>query len=216
MDIPSKAFTYTIRHDTTSSVLAWATYLLAAHPTAQKTLRSEIRHALPRYPHFDPSQDISSTLEHLPYLNGVLNETLRLYPTVPVTVREATCDTTIDGLPIQKGTEIMISPWLVNRYTEIWGADATEFRPERWIADDGRPNNTGGVASNYAHMTFLHGPRACIGQGFAKAELRCLLAAFVRKFQWALDMEERDVIPGGVITIKPVNGMYLKLRPAAY
>jgi len=103
----------------------------------------------------------------------------------------------------------------VNRYIEIWGADVTKFRPERWIGDDRRPKNTGGVESNYAHMRFLHGPRACSKQGFAKAEFQYLLAAFVCKFQWALDMEERDMIPKGVITIKLINGMHLKLRPAA-
>lgn len=153
-------------------------------------------------------------LEHLPYLNGILNETLRLYPTVPVTVREAVCDTTISGHPIQAGSEIIIAPWLVNRYTEIWGPDATEFIPGRWISGDGRANNTGGVSNNYGHMTFLHGPRGCIGQGFAKAELRCLLAAFAAGLEWELDMPREDVFPGGVITIRPVNGMYLKLRKA--
>lgn len=154
-----------------------------------------------------------------------MNETLRLYPTVPMTVRTATCDTTVLGHPIKKGTEILMSPWIVNRYTGNWGNDSTEFRPERWIdqegthiAEDGteqptmKPNNTGGVASNYAQMTFIHGPRSCIGQGFAKAELRCLLAAFVLTFEWELGMDEKDIMPDGVITIKPNNGMYLKLR----
>ena len=160
-------------------------------------------------------EDISSVLEHLPYLNGVINEVVRLYPTVPVTVRVATCDTTIAGHPIDKGTEIIISPWLMNRYTALWGHDATCFRPERWInADDGKPNNTGGAASNYAQMTFLHGPRSCIGQGFARAEFRCLLASFVRRFAWELAMDDKDVIPGGVITIRPANGMYIRLRAA--
>ena len=156
-----------------------------------------------------------SVLEHLPYLNGIINETLRLYPTVPMTVRVAVRDTTVMGIPVEKGTEFMLSPWLANRYTALWGPDATEFRPERWMdgTEDGtkKVNNTGGVASNYAQMTFLHGPRSCIGQGFAKAEMRCLLASFVSSFSWDLAMEEKDVIPGGVITIKPANGLHLRL-----
>ncbi|KAK3949618.1 cytochrome P450 [Pseudoneurospora amorphoporcata] len=213
-------------HETTSSALTWATYLLAKDREMQSTLRSELRAALPDFPNFAPGQDIAGILEHLPYLNGVMNETLRLYPTVPMTVRTSICDTTVLGHPIKKGTEIMISPWIINRYTRNWGDNPTEFRPERWIDQDGthmaeagtkrptqKPNNTGGVMSNYAQMTFLHGPRSCIGQGFAKAELRCLLAAFVLAFEWELGMDEKDIMSDGVITIKPNNGMYLKLRP---
>ncbi|KAK1776194.1 cytochrome P450 [Copromyces sp. CBS 386.78] len=205
-------------HETTSSALTWATYLLAKDREMQSTLRSELRAALPDFPNFAPGQDIAGILEHLPYLNGVMNETLRLYPTVPMTVRTSICDTTVLAHPIKKGTEIMISPWIINRYTRNWGDNPTEFRPERWIDQDGthmaeagtkqptqKPNNTGGVTSNYAQMTFLH--------GFAKAELRCLLAAFVLAFEWELGMDEKDIMPDGVITIKPNNGMYLKLRP---
>ncbi|KAK1828685.1 cytochrome P450 [Podospora conica] len=202
-------------HETSSSVFIWATYLLATHPTVRAKLQSELRDALPSFPALPPDTDLASLLTSLPYLNGVLNETLRLYPTVPLTVRVAVRDTTICGHAIAKGTELTISPWLVNRYTENWGPDATSFVPERWInADDGRPNNTGGAASNYANMTFLHGPRSCIGQGFAKAELRCLLAAFARRFEWELGMKEEDVVPGGVITIKPANGLFLVVKVA--
>ncbi|CCC12719.1 hypothetical protein SMACR_05678 [Sordaria macrospora] len=213
-------------HETTSSAFTWATYLLAKDREMQSTLRSELRAALPDFPNFAPGQDIAGILEHLPYLNGVMNETLRLYPTVPMTVRTAVRDTTVLGHPIKKGTEIMISPWIVNRYSENWRNEPTGFVPERWIDQEGvhigeeslerltlKPNNTGGVTSNYAQMTFLHGPRSCIGQGFAKAELRCLLAAFVLAFEWELGMDEKDIMPDGVITIKPNNGMYLKLRP---
>ncbi len=83
------------------------------------------------------------------------------------------------------------------------------------ITGETKVNNTGGAdvsAGNYANMTFLHGPRSCIGQGFARAELRCLLAAFVAEWEWELGMDERDVLPGGVITIRPVNGLVLRLR----
>ncbi|KAK1760214.1 cytochrome P450 [Echria macrotheca] len=197
-------------HETTSSVFTWATYLLSTRPVLQQALRSEILTAFPSFPDVPQDVEIASVLEHLPYLNGILSETLRLFPTVPVTVRVAVRDTTLSGYPINKGTEIVLSPWQVNRYTEIWGPDATKFRPERWIVD-GKFDPTGGVASNYAHMTFLHGPRACIGQGFARAELRCLLAAFAGRMRWELDMAEGTVVPGGVITIRPVNGLYLRL-----
>ncbi|KAK4450458.1 cytochrome P450 [Podospora aff. communis PSN243] len=181
------------------------------------SLRAEISTALPHFHHsphgLPPSpDDLSSTLEHLPLLNATLNETLRLYPTVPVTVRVATRHTTLCGYPIRKGTELIIPPWLVNRYTALWGPDSTVFSLDKWIGEDGKPNTTGGVESNFANMTFLHGPRGCIGQGFAKAELRCLLAAFVMRFRWSLGMKEEDVVPGGVVSIRPVNGLHLEIR----
>lgn len=134
---------------------------------------------------------------------------------MPITVRVAVRDTTIGGHAVPKGTEIIMSPWLVNRYTALWGPDATEFRPERWattIKGEEKVNNTGGAASNYAQMTFLHGPRSCIGQGFARAELRCLIAAFVMEFGWELGMKPEEAVPGGVITNKPRNGLFLNLK----
>lgn len=113
---------------------------------------------------------------------------------------------------IPQGTNILISPWLINRDPLLWGPQAGTFNPERWVDAQGRPNNSGGAKSNYAFMTFLHGPRSCIGREFARAELQCLLAAMVSRFEWALDMEEKAVIPAGAITIKPQNGLYLKVK----
>lgn len=62
------------------------------------------------------------------------------------------------------------------------------------------------------HPRSLHGPRACIGQGFARAELRCLLAALVSRFEWKLDMDEKDVVAGGAITLAPVYGLHVMLK----
>jgi cytochrome P450 len=188
------------------------TYLLATHPEVQTRLRAEVREALPSNPAADPNIDIASILERLPLLNGVCNETLRLYPTVPITMRIAIRDSRLLDHSIPKGTEILLSPWAVNRSPELWGENAEKFVPERWI-DDGKPNNSGGAASNYSQLTFLHGPRSCIGQNFAKAELRCIVAAFVGAFEWDTNMKEEDVIPAGVITIKPNKGMHLRLKP---
>lgn len=140
-------------------------------------------------------------------------ETFRLYPTVPMTMREALVDTRLGDHFIPQGTTMILSMWMINRSPEIWGADAGEFRPERWINEGGKPNQTGGANSNYDFLTFLHGPRSCIGQNFAKAEMRCLLSKMVQSFQWDLAMDDSKVLPRGVITIKPQDGMYLKMTP---
>lgn len=197
-------------HETTSSAFTWLCYLLASRPEVQRRVREEIRAAIPKASN-EPGVDIAKVLEGLPYLNGICNETLRLYPTVPVTVRTSIRDTEVIGRPIPKGVDVIISPWATNRNPRLWGEDAEEFKPERWI-DDGKPNNNGGADSNYAQLTFLHGPRSCIGQGFAKAELRCLVAAFAGRFEWEMLDKESDLIPAGVITIKPKNGLHLRLK----
>lgn len=189
------------------------TFLLATHPDVQTRLRAEVRAALPTA-EAASSETLATTLEALPLLNAVCNETIRLYPTVPLTIRDAVRDTTILGHYVPRGTAVHIVPWATNRNPLLWGPDAGEFRPERWIdAATGKPNNTGGSASNYNILTFLHGPRSCIGKDFAKAELRCLVAAFVGAFEMEVAESSKNTIPHGVITTKPKDGMNLILKP---
>ncbi|KAF4119939.1 Cytochrome P450 [Geosmithia morbida] len=199
-------------HETTSSSLVWTCYLLAKHIDIQERLREEVQRVTRTDDYTYEDADLAGVMEQLPLLNGVISETLRLFPTVPTTMREATADTHIGGQLIPKGAIIVVSMWLMNRSQHIWGPDSTEFKPKRWInKSDGRPNQTGGADSNYQFLTFLHGPRSCIGQSFARAELRCLLAVLVGTFRWELGMDDNLVKPRGVITIKPANGLHLRM-----
>lgn len=150
-------------HETTSSTLTWCTYFLSRYPELQKKVRDEVRAALP-----SPASGETITaaqIDALPLLNAVCNETTRLYPTVPVTIREVVKETVLGGITMPVGTNVLLSPWAINRAKHFWGEDADEFKPERWMNADGTVNNTGGSTSNYSLMTFLHGPRSCIGQG---------------------------------------------------
>ncbi|KAK8115464.1 hypothetical protein PG984_011966 [Apiospora sp. TS-2023a] len=209
-DLAEQMLTYLVAgHDTTSATLTWVFYLLAKYPLWQAKLRDEVTEADSQ---LAGKSSVDMTLESLPILNGVINETLRLYPTVPVTTRIAVKDTTLGGHLIPEGTNLLVSPWLSNRSHEQWGARAEEFDPARWVDARGRPNNSGGAGNNYGLLTFLHGPRSCIGKDFAKAELRCILATIVKAFEWSLDMDEKEVIAAGAITIKPQNGLFLKMK----
>lgn len=204
----------TSRHETTSSAFTWGSYLLATHPEIQVRLREEIRSNLPTpsVP-WDPNIGLATILESLPYLTAVCNEILRLYPPVPITSRVAIRDTAILSQPIPKGTRFYILPWEINRSPLPWGDSAADFVPERWIdASTGRANYTGGVRNNYSNLTFFHGPRSCIGERFAKSELKALMAVFVGTF--AVEMADKDEVPvsGGGITNKPKNGMRLRLQ----
>lgn len=195
-------------------MFTWCTYLLSTHPEIQAQLRAEIRAAIPSLEAAkDPSFDLAGTLETLPLLSAVCNETLRLYPTVPVTTRVAVVDTSIGDTIVPKGTTIWISPWAINRSVHLWGENAGDFVPERWIdSATGKANNHGGVSSNYANLTFLHGPRSCIGEKFAKAELRALMAAFVGSFEMGMADPNEVPVVAGAITSKPRDGMRLRLQ----
>jgi cytochrome P450 len=152
----------------------------------------------------------STKIDRLPYLNAVLNETMRVFPPVPLTLRETANDTSIQGHFVPKATTVVICPWAINTSEQLWGPDAKQFNPDRWLGA-GRAN-TGGAESNFAVTTFLHGPRSCIGKQFAMAEFACLIAALVGKFE--IEFEDKDYelkIEGG-ITSKPKGGLRVKLR----
>ncbi|KAL4802612.1 cytochrome P450 [Aspergillus unguis] len=200
-------------HETTASALTWTCYLLTLHPEVQTQLREEIRSAIPSSTHPITHSD----LESLPLLNGVCQEVLRLYPTVPATVRESVRDTTVAGKHIPKGTKLVLCPYAINRSPEFWGSNGDEFIPERWV--DTNPetgersvNNNGGAGTNYAQITFLHGQRSCIGKDFARAELRCAVAGVVGAFEFAMQDPKQEIHIAGAVTTKPVEGMHLRMR----
>ncbi|KAI1755287.1 cytochrome P450 [Xylaria castorea] len=200
-------------HETTASAMTWAIYMLSRFPKIQERLRQEIRENLPSV---DSEADITSLdIDHMPYLNAVCNEVLRYYAPVPLTIRETAQETEIMGQKIPKGVRVILAPWATNLDKTLWGPDADEFNPDRWMptsADDKRAAS-GGATSNYAFMTFLHGPRSCIGQAFAKAEFACILAGWVGHFAFELknkeEMDEKNVLIKGGVTARPAKGMYV-------
>ncbi|KAI1334015.1 cytochrome P450 [Xylariaceae sp. FL0016] len=200
-------------HETTASSMTWAIYMLARFPEVQEKLRQEVREKLPS---IDSDSEISSLdIDHMPYLNAVCNEVLRYFAPVPLTIREAARETTIMGQKVPKGVRVIIVPWATNFDKTLWGPDAHEFNPDRWIpkSPDDKRAASGGATSNYAFMTFLHGPRSCIGSSFARAEFACLLASWVGRFEFSLknkeEMDEKKVTIKGGVTARPAKGMYV-------
>lgn len=202
-------------HETTATAMTWAVYMLSRNPEIQTRLREEIRQKLP-----SPSTNeaVNATdIDHMPYLNAVCSEVLRYFPPVPLTLRDAACDTVILGHKIPKGTRVMLIPWAIHKSEALWGPDAGAFNPDRWLPSEKNPHSAnGGAASNYSYMTFLHGPRSCIGQGFSKAEFACLLAAWIGRFQFELnderELDEKNLVIKGGVTAKPAKGLYVKTK----
>ena len=169
------------RFESTASTLSWTLYCLATNLDAQSKLRQElldvksVKGAL--------SED---DYEKLPLLNGVCNETSRLFPTFAMTLRKAISDTYISGRLVQAGTYIAIVPRAINRAKHLWGPDAELFLPERWIdqSDAKAPkiNQSGGASSPMCMLSFLYGPRSCVGRSLALAEIRRVTACIVESF----------------------------------
>lgn len=142
-------------HETTATSMTWAVLALSRNPDVQTKLREEVRAQLPSINDPEAVPLTSELLDSLPYLHAVCNEVLRVYPPAGLTKRVAVKDTTILGQSVPKGTEIVIIMRAINHSKDLWGEDATEFKPERWLGPG--KSNSGGAGSNFSYMTFLHG-----------------------------------------------------------
>jgi cytochrome P450 len=224
-------------HETTATALTWAIYIVSKNPDMQTRLREEIRAHLPSpsSPASSPNgtEDLATLIDtHMPYLQAICLEVLRYFSPVPITFREAAVDTSICGTRIPAGTQIAICPRATNRDDSLWGDDAGVFNPERYLSqpkrahtdpldEDGHGESSNSKSassrSNYATLTFLHGPRSCIGQSFSKAELAILVATLVGRFEFALaDESQRDEAKLKLrrgATNRPVDGLHVKVTP---
>ncbi|KAH8429367.1 cytochrome P450 [Aspergillus melleus] len=204
-------------HETIAGSLGWSVYLLATHPSIQTVLREELLSCASPEEWAMQSPDITTRLERVPLLNAVCNETLRLYPSIPLTPRVAKQDTSILDCPVPKGTRVMIAPYAINRAPHLWGPTANEFKPERWIDETtGEVNKKGGADSTYAMLTFLHGPHNCMGSGYAKANLRVMVAALVTAFEMELAYPDERVLPSGRLAARPGDKndrLMIRFRP---
>ncbi|MEJ1999942.1 MAG: cytochrome P450 [Maritimibacter sp.] len=186
-------------HETSASALAWALYLLAMHPDWQEQVAEEARRE------FEPEKIYFSTLKRLRIARDVFRETLRLYPPVPMMVREAKCPVQFRGRDVKPGAQIVLSPWHLHRHERIWDRP-DEFDPGRFKT----PNGKEGLRLGY--MPFSEGPRVCTGSSFAMAEGPLLLALLVRAFRFEL-VEDRPAMPVAHLTVRGKDGIWLKLTP---
>ncbi|KAL8554386.1 hypothetical protein ACS0TY_002536 [Phlomoides rotata] len=128
--------------DTTAATLSWFIYALCKHPHVQEKVAEEIKYATNSKDVLNISEFSVSVseeaLEKMHYLHAALTETLRLYPAVPVDAKECLCDDTMpDGFSVKKGDMVAYQPYAMGRMRFIWGDDALEFKPERWLDENG-------------------------------------------------------------------------------
>ncbi|KAJ5673475.1 cytochrome P450 [Penicillium longicatenatum] len=209
-------------HETISVGITWTFYMLCLHPEWQTILRKEARAHLPDpNANYAPDEEkqtpnaTSADVEQMPMMQAFVNEVLRWYPPIPQTMREALEDTVIDGQIVPKGTLIVIPFKGLHRDSNFWGPDANKFNPRRWINADGTLSPNGGCVSKFVNLSFMQGQRSCIAQGFSKAEMACLLGAWIGRFQFELvdpTLLDEDKMPItiGSLSSKPLNGLDVK------
>ncbi|KAF7436931.1 hypothetical protein PC9H_003765 [Pleurotus ostreatus] len=183
-------------YETTALTLAWLLYELSKHPEDQKMMREEIRELRAKLPR--GTEFTMLHLDSLTFTIACMKEVLRLYPIVPALVRTAERDdvlplalpiVTKDGetlteLPIQKGQDFIVSICAYNRLPSVWGSDADEWNPRRFLDTSKEKQTSVGVYANL--MTFSGGVQACIGWRFAVIELQALLVEAVENFKFVL------------------------------
>lgn len=175
-------------HETISNALCWTLYLLAKHPGVQEQLHA----------------DLGTGELGGPYLDAVIDESLRLFPPVWIFTRLAEEDDVLGGTPIPKGSVMVICPYVIHRRQDLW-KDADTFDPDRFLPD--------GEASRQprcAHMPFGAGPRMCIGAGFSMLEARAALSVLCRRFRFELASDDVRAAPV-FMSLRPEGGPVLRL-----
>ncbi len=184
-------------HETSASALAWALYLLATHPDWQDRVAREAVAAI------DLDRPDFSTLSKLRITRDVFREALRLYPPVPMMVREAACPEHFRDRDVPKGSQIVLSPWHLHRHERLWESP-DDFDPGRFGTENGK------ACLRNAYIPFSAGQRVCTGAGFAMAEGVILLAMLTRAYRFEA-VAERPPMPVAHLTVRGRDGIWLKL-----
>lgn len=176
-------------HETSASALAWALYLLATHPKAQERVAAEAAGLRPEF----------GTVGTLRFTRDVFREALRLYPPVPMLVRETARPEEFRGRTLRKGAQVVISPWHLHRHERLWERP-DDFDPDRWA----------GEVPQGGYLPFSRGPRVCPGAGFAMLEGTLMLAHLVRAFRFQA-VEGRVPVPVAHLTVRAKDGIWLRV-----
>jgi cytochrome P450 len=185
-------------HETTANTLAWTWYLLSQAPDVEERLHAELDRVL------GGRAPTLNDLPHLVYTRAVLDETLRLYPPVPILPREALREETYQGTRIPKGSLVLVVPWLLHRHRKLWDKP-DHFVPERFL-----PGNSG-PPSKFAYIPFSIGPRICAGMSFGLQEAMLCLATLAQSFRLRLE-PGRQVRPVCRLTLRPEDGLPMRLE----
>ncbi|XP_025898064.1 cytochrome P450 4V2 [Nothoprocta perdicaria] len=188
-------------HDTTAAAMNWVLYLLGHHPEAQRKVHRELDEVFGN----SDRPVMMDDLKKLRYLECVVKEALRLFPSVPLFARSLREDCYIKGYRVPKGTNVIVVTYALHRHPEIF-PDPEEFRPERFFPESCKGRHP------FAYVPFSAGPRNCIGQRFAQMEEKALLALILRRFWVDCCQEKEELGLTGELILRPNNGIWIQLK----
>ncbi|XP_017844713.1 probable cytochrome P450 313a4 [Drosophila busckii] len=170
---------------TTTLTLSYALTMLAMYPEYQQQLFEEISSVFPQSGHFEVKAD---ELKLLPYLDMVINETLRLMPGIPAIGRSLSKDLRLsNGIVLPKGLQVAIGIVHLHRCPKLWGADANKFNPENCSSSNLREKHP------YAYLPFSKGKRNCIGWKYALMSVKIALIKLVRNYEFSTNERHEDM-----------------------
>ncbi|XP_075157453.1 cytochrome P450 4d2-like [Haematobia irritans] len=188
-------------HDTTTSGTSFSLYLISRHPEVQKRIMEEISEVI--------GDDITTMpsykqLQGLRYMECVIKESMRLYPSVPIIGRYFAEDTELNGITIPGNCHFNIPLFVVFRDPDYF-KDPNDFKPERFY--DENPEDI----FSFAYTPFSAGPRNCIGQKYAMLEMKSVISKVLRHYE-LLPMGP-DVVPSLSLILRSTTGMQMSLKP---
>lgn len=186
-------------HETTAVALSWLWYLLGRHGQIEERLRAEVAAAVGRR---TPTPD---DLPALRYVRMVVDETMRLYPPVWASGRQALADDQVGGYRIPAGAPVNLGVWLTHRHPQFW-PDPERFDPERFAPERAAARH------RFAYLPFSGGPRLCIGNEFALMEAVLLVTMMVQRYRIGLVEPDRTIEPDVKITLRPRGGVPVRIR----
>ncbi|KAF9347482.1 hypothetical protein BGX26_001033 [Mortierella sp. AD094] len=199
--------------DTTAQALSWMFYLILRSDSRKEILEkliSEIDSTLDTN-QCNNDQDTASavptydTIKTQKYAEACFYESLRLYPSVPHNIKICTEDDVLPGgVHVYKGELVAWGSWAMGRDTAIWGPDAHEYRPERWLQ--------GEKFSPTKFVSFHLGPRTCLGQQFATMEAIMITSMILRNFSLELVNPDREPIYKQAVTLPMAEGLPVRIR----
>jgi len=186
-------------HETTANTLAWAWYLVSQCPEVEQRMHQEVDSVLAN------RQATFADYEKLVYTRAIIDETLRLYPPVPLLTREAVVDDQIGKRRIPAGSVMIVAPWLLHRHKLYWDKP-DHFIPERFLPDAPvKPDK-------FVYIPFSTGPRVCLAKFFGSVETTLCLAILARHFRLTLPKGEQ-VIHECRLTLRPKNNLPMQIVP---
>jgi cytochrome P450 len=183
-------------HETTANAITWTLYLLSQSPHWSDLVLTEVEDAFRGPP--------ETLCDRLPVTRAVVEESLRLYPPIISISRVAGAADQLAGVPIRKGTMVLVAPYVLHRHRLLW-EHPDEFDPSRFLADERAR------IERFAYLPFGVGGRGCIGQVFALQETILAVAAITANFAYAV-AEGHAVWPLQRITLRPRDGLPMYVR----